>query len=80
MSTAIPLPDWEYNFHFNQIAAMERAFLVLMDERGVHELTIGNVYLYRAEGDHIGCWFVDETGNRLKDLDYALAYGAVERR
>lgn len=72
----IGLSEWEYNILFNEIAGMERALIVLMDDRGVDEMTIGNVYVYRAEGDHVGCWFVNEQGERLKDVNYVRAYGA----
>ena len=76
MARKLQITAWEYNVTENECAAMERALLVLMDERGVDEMTIGNVYLYRAgeQGDRVGCWFVDEHGQRIPDVDYTLAH------
>lgn len=72
----VPISTWEYNVISNEYAAFERALLVLMDERGVDGMTLGNVYIYRADDGHIGAWFVDEQGVKQPPVDYSLAdYG-----
>jgi hypothetical protein len=66
------ISKWEYNVISNEYAVYERALVLLMDERGVDELRIGNVYLYRADGGGVSGWFVDENGDKLKSVDYAF--------
>lgn len=71
------LPRHEYNILSNELAALNRAMEVILDQRGVDDLRIGNVYVYRAADGGVGCWFVDEQGNRLESIDYAHAEGKV---
>lgn len=75
----ITLSKWEYNILMNEHAALNRAMEVLLHTLGASDIQLDNVYIYPAEGGGVGTWFVDEVGERLKDIDYALAdYGQVE--
>jgi hypothetical protein len=68
----IEVDEWAYNYLRNELVACERALRVILELSGQQAATFGNVYVYRAEDGGVGAYFVDENGERLQDLNYAM--------
>lgn len=67
----ISVSSYVYNCIVNDEAVLSRAVQLLLEQMGVVELQIGNVYVYQSMDGASG-WFVDENGKRLQNVDYAF--------